>query len=166
MVSPRSEPRRHRGLSTSVSLLILMGVVIAKAHAGGAGQASTNSPPAHATEKGILSGVFSEEQRRRGLQVYLKQCSTCHGERLRGGESAPALTGANFRGHWIGRSLDDLMQKIMLMPPKDPGRLTPEESASLIAVILAANAYPPGGEDLPATSSVLQQIPIEPPKSP
>jgi len=165
VVSPKPEPRRYIGLSTSASLLILVGILIARAHVGGAEPASTDSLPAHAAVKGILNGVFSEEQRRRGLQVYLKQCSSCHGERLRGGESAPALTGANFREHWIGRTLDDLMQKIALMPPKDPGRITPEEAASVIAVILAANAYPPGDEDLPATSNVLQQIPIEPLKS-
>src|SRR6266568_6385793 len=42
------------------------------------------------------SGVFTEAQSSRGAAVYNRECSTCHGERLKGGEGAPALTGEEF----------------------------------------------------------------------
>ena len=162
MASPNLEPRRHLGLNARASLMILLGGLYATSHVR---EASSASSAPNGTEQRASSGVFSEEQRRSGLQVYLKQCSSCHGERLRGGESAPALTGANFRAHWIGRNLDELMQKIAAMPPKDPGQLTPEEAASVIAAILAANAYPPGDRDLPANLG-FERIRIDPLKSP
>ena len=166
MVSSTPKARKHLGMSTSASLLILVGILLSRAQVAGTRSAQSDNSASGGIGNGVQHGVFSEEQRQKGMQVYLKQCSTCHGERLRGGESAPALVGANFRDHWAGRTLDDLMQKVNLMPPKDPGRLMPEEAASVIAVILAANGYPAGHDDLPATSSLLQHIRIEPPKSP
>jgi S-disulfanyl-L-cysteine oxidoreductase SoxD len=165
-VRSAAKPRKHLGVSSSASLLILLGIVLARAHVGGTERVGPDDSASGGVKRSTVDGVFGEEQRRKGMQVYLKQCSTCHGERLRGGESAPALNGANFRDHWIGRTLDDFMQKINLMPPKDPGRLTPEETTSVMAVILAANGFPAGTEDLPASSTLLQQIRIEPPKTP
>jgi mono/diheme cytochrome c family protein len=166
MVSPPSTPRQHLGMSSAASLVILAGILLGRAHVGANGRAAPDNSVAAGSERGILNGVYSDEQRRKGVQVYINQCSTCHGERLRGGESAPALSGASFRDHWVGRTLDDLMQKVNLMPPKDPGRLTPDEAASVIAVILAANGFPPGTEELSSASNLLQQVRIESPKSP
>jgi mono/diheme cytochrome c family protein len=166
VVKPPSKLRKHPGMSSSASIVILVGIVLARAHVGGEQPPPPDKSVAGTAERSVLTGVYSEAQQKNGLQVYLKQCSSCHGERLRGGESAPALTGANFRGHWAGRTLDDLMQKVNLMPPKDPRRLTPEEAASVIAAILAANGFPAGAEDLPNASGLLQQVRIESPKSP
>jgi len=149
------------------ALLVLAGILLNRPGMGA-------EPPVHAGGSDGAGGqplsaqtsLYSDAQRRRGLQIYLKQCSTCHGERLRGGESAPALMGAGFREHWIGHSVGDLLQKINLMPPKDPGRLSAEEAVSVIAVILAANGFPAGTTDLPSTLSLLQQIRLDSPQSP
>jgi mono/diheme cytochrome c family protein len=165
-VRPKFTPRKHLGMMSSGSLLVLAGALLTRLSTGAEGPAPPAEPPANGGQMSVLSGIYSDAQRRRGMQVYLKQCSTCHGERLRGGESAPALTGASFREHWVGHTVGDLLQKVNLMPPKDPGRLTPEEAASIIAVILATNGFPAGTADLPATPSLLQQIPIESAKTP
>jgi mono/diheme cytochrome c family protein len=166
MVVQTSKPRRHGRARASVGLLILLGLPLANGRFCGAAQLTPDSSPSSGSDKSVLDGVFSEGQRRKGMQVYLKQCSSCHGERLRGGESAPALTGTTFREHWVAHTLDDLMQKINLMPPKDPGHLTAEEASSVIALILAVNGFPSGNDDLPPTSNSLGRIRIDPPRSP
>jgi mono/diheme cytochrome c family protein len=148
------------------SLLVFVAILSMRVSSGAEEPASPGNSVVAGSELDILTGIYSDGQRRQGMQIYLKQCSACHGERLRGGESAPALTGANFREHWVGHTIADLLQKINLMPPKDPGRLTPEESASIIAVILASNGFPAGAADLPAAPNVLQHALIEPPKVP
>jgi mono/diheme cytochrome c family protein len=146
-------------------MLILVGILLARAHLGDV-PAQTHAPGASNTASSVLNGVYTEAQRKIGILTYLRQCSSCHGERLRGGESAPALTGADFRKRWDGQTLDDLLHKVMLMPPNDPGKLTPEENASLITVILAFNGFPAGPEELPSDTNRLQQIRIESARTP
>jgi len=40
-----------------------------------------------AATRSIADGVFSEQQKKRGLSAYMKECSSCHGETFRGGEA-------------------------------------------------------------------------------
>jgi mono/diheme cytochrome c family protein len=164
MMRPNSRPQKYLRLSERI--LVLSGFLLAQASGGVVLPIPTAGSDSVGGQVSAQDGIYSDAQRQRGLQVYLKQCSSCHGERLRGGESAPALIGANFREHWSGHTVGDLLQKVNLMPPKDPGRLSPEEAVSLIAVILAANSFPAGATDLPATPSLLQQILIDSRKSP
>jgi S-disulfanyl-L-cysteine oxidoreductase SoxD len=151
--SPGSEPMRSVGLA-----LLLVGAPLATSLAVDLG---SPKPVVPNQANSVLDGVYTETQRRSGMLTYLKRCSSCHGERLHGGESSPALSGRDFRQRWDGRTLDDLMQKMMLMPPNDAGTLTPEEEASVIAVILAANGFPLGSEELSSAASRLQKIRIE-----
>jgi mono/diheme cytochrome c family protein len=113
------------------------------------------------TPRSLLNGAYTDAQRKSGMALFLKQCSSCHGEQLRGGESAPALRGADFRMRWHGLTLADLMQKVMVMPPNSSGELAPEENASLIAVILAFNGFPSGRVALPSGINQLRQIHFE-----
>ena len=122
--------------------------------------AAAQSPGANSPARTTVDGVYSEAQRQVGLLTYLKRCSSCHGETLHGGESAPALKGADFRRRWDGKTLDDLIQKVMAMPPNDPSKLTPAENASLIAVILASNGSRAGSEELSSGADELKQIAI------
>lgn len=50
-----------------------------------------------AESRSVWDGVYTEEQAKRGETVYGKECSSCHGDLLTGGESAPALTGGVFQ---------------------------------------------------------------------
>src|SRR5690348_1073979 len=60
----------------------------------------------------VWDGVYTEEQARRGEDVYQKNCSTCHGDRLNGTGEAPALSGGRFLANWNGLTLGDLFERI------------------------------------------------------
>ena len=100
----------------------------------------------------VWDGVFSAAQQKRGEGLYAKECSTCHGEKLKGGEGAPALVGADFIASWSTGSLSDLFDKVsqtMPAPPEQPGKLSPQQNADVVAFMLSANGFPAGAADLP-----------------
>jgi len=103
-------------------------------------------------------GVFTEAQDKRGAAVYERECSTCHGATLRGGEGSPPLTGPDFGGNWGGKSVGDLFDKIrqtMPAPPEEPGKLSAQQTADVVAHILSVNGCPPGTSEL---SNDVQQL--------
>jgi mono/diheme cytochrome c family protein len=55
-------------------------------------------------DRSVWHGVYTEAQQKRGEPFYVRECSTCHGETLKGGEGTPALTGAEFLDRWNGRT--------------------------------------------------------------
>jgi S-disulfanyl-L-cysteine oxidoreductase SoxD len=111
------------------------------------------------------AGVYTEEQSKRGLELYKMQCASCHGEDLKGNEIIPGLAGETFLNNWRGKSIGDLFEKInMTMPALDPGSLTPEQTADLIAHILSVSKYPAGQMALASSMEALQQIKIDAPK--
>lgn len=44
----------------------------------------------------VLDGVYTDEQSKRGEAIYSQTCASCHGDKLAGGEMAPALAGPDF----------------------------------------------------------------------
>lgn len=114
--------------------------------------------------RSVWDGVYTAPQQKRGEPIYVRECSTCHGETLKGGEGSPPLTGAEFSERWSGRTVGDLFQNIRLTmppPPDTPGRLTPQQNADVVAYILSANRFPAGtAAELPADPDRLQQIRI------
>jgi mono/diheme cytochrome c family protein len=141
------------GIKVARTGMLLAGVILC---AVGAQRSLADS----AATRSIADGVFSEQQKKRGMSAYMKECSSCHGETLRGGESSPALKGPDFMAHWNGRTLEDLFSKMQLMPPNEPGRLSVDQTADVIAAVLAANGYKAGAADLPADPQQLRQIHI------
>ena len=65
-----------------------------------------------APSRSVWDGVYTEEQSKRGETVYQKECASCHGASLGGGESAPPLTGGAFLSNWNGLTLGDLFDRI------------------------------------------------------
>jgi mono/diheme cytochrome c family protein len=117
--------------------------------------------------RSIWNGVFNETQDKRGAAIYSRECSTCHGERLQGGEGAPALNGSDFASSWNGQTVGDLFDRIrqtMLAPPEQPGKLTPQQNADVVAHILRVNGFPAGTAELPIEIDQLKQIRIDPSK--
>jgi mono/diheme cytochrome c family protein len=120
---------------------------------------------ARAQGASLAAGVYTEEQSKRGMELYKAQCASCHGDDLKGNEIIPALTGDTFTGNWKGKTVGDLFEKInMTMPALDPGSLTPEQTSDLIAEILSVAKYPAGSTALPTSMDALQQIKIDAPK--
>jgi PQQ-dependent dehydrogenase (methanol/ethanol family) len=94
------------------------------------------------------NGLFTAAQSAQGKKVYVEQqCSTCHGENMRGAAGAPALADPGFRLAWQGRSLGTLFDCMKTtMPPGRSGALADADYVHLLAAILEANGFKPGYE--------------------
>lgn len=110
----------------------------------------------------MWDGVFTEEQAKRGEPVYQKECGTCHGDALTGGESAPPLSGGAFLANWNGLTLGDLFDRIRkTMPQTSPGKLTKQQYADVLAFMLSVNKFPAGKAELYKQSEMLREIRFE-----
>jgi cytochrome c len=118
---------------SSSLLLLAAGSVLAAA--GWAGVPQSVAAPAGYS--------YTLAQAERGKAVYASHCAACHGDKMEGKEDgmddAPPLVGARFDTHWRTRP-QALYSKIKLsMPQDDPGILTKDEAADVVAAILRAN---------------------------
>jgi len=114
------------------------------------------------TTRSVWDGVYTNEQLKRGQEVYAKQCASCHSPDLSGGESAPPLAGAEFLSDWAGMTVGDLFERTRVsMPLNTPGKLTRQEYADLIACILSANHFPAGKVELDKQTELLKQIRLD-----
>ena len=104
--------------------------------------------------RSVLTGVYTSAQATRGEQTYYNICVACH---PRGTYSTDA-----FKTTWSGRPISDLFEQVKeKMPKSDPGSLTPEEAAQVIAYILKINDVPAGDVDLPSDIELLKKIKFE-----
>ncbi len=114
------------------------------------------------TSRSVWDGVYTQEQARRGEAVYSRECASCHGLALNGGESAPPLMGGEFLSNWNGLTVGDLFDRIRTTMPADgPGRLTRAQNADVIAHILSVNQFPQGATELETRVDALKQIRVE-----
>jgi S-disulfanyl-L-cysteine oxidoreductase SoxD len=114
------------------------------------------------TTRSVWDGVYTGDQSRRGQEVYGKECASCHGSDLTGGESAPALAGPGFLSNWTTLTVGDLFERTRVsMPENDPGKLSRAQLADVIAYLLSANRFPEGKAELDKQTEVLKQIRID-----
>jgi mono/diheme cytochrome c family protein len=126
-------------------------------------QASASSPSGES--RSIWDGVYSEEQAKRGESLYSGECSSCHGVKLKGNETAPALSGSDFAMDFNGLTLADIFKKIRrTMPQNEPGRLNPQQAADVLTYILSFNKVPSGKTELPPEAEALKLIRFQVPK--
>ncbi len=110
----------------------------------------------------VWDGVYTEEQAKRGQSLYARECASCHGAMLTGGEAAPPLTGGAFLSNWNGLTMGDLFERVRTtMPLSKPGKLSRETNADILAYVLSANRFPAGTTELPKRTEMLNQIRIE-----
>ena len=115
-----------------------------------------------AESRSVWDGVYTDEQAKRGEPIYAKECAACHGATLNGGESAPPLTGGAFLANWNGLTMGDLFDRIRkTMPQSNPGRLTRQQDADILAFMLSANKFPFGKTELYRQSEMLREIRFE-----
>lgn len=115
-----------------------------------------------ADSRSVWDGVYTDEQAKRGEPPYQKECALCHGATLNGGESAPPLTGGAFMANWNGLTMGDLFDRIRkTMPLSNPGRLTRQQDADILAFLLSANKFPAGKTELYRQSEMLREIRFE-----
>jgi mono/diheme cytochrome c family protein len=110
----------------------------------------------------VWDGVYTEEQAKRGESLYARECASCHGAMLTGGEAAPPLTGGAFLSNWNGLTMGDLFERTRTtMPLSKPGKLPRDTIADILAYILEANKFPAGSTELPKKTEMLKQIRID-----
>ena len=142
--------RHHHlhNLTVFAALLFILAVV----HRSSATPKSQDAQPDVST----MSGVFTFAQAARGEETYMTICVACH--------PAGTYTTAAFKTSWANRPLSDLFSIIKnTMPKVDPGTLTPQETAQVVAYILKSNGVPPGKTELPSELAALKAIRIEMP---
>ena len=100
--------------------------------------------------------TFTSAQAERGRNAYQRECASCHGPNLSGGDLASALNGNTFSQRWAGRSADQLFTFVHTrMPPARPGGLGAETDAAIVAFLLQVNGVQPGKSELPSTAQAL-----------
>ncbi len=111
-----------------------------------------------------LQGVFSAEQVAKGKQIYTQNCSTCHGNALRGSPGGPPVAGPHWEGLWHNVPIGGLYDFVRTqMPPGKAGTLSAGSYLNVVAYILSKNGYPTGDKDLAVDEETLYSIMIEPP---
>ena len=110
----------------------------------------------------IRDGVFTAEQALRGRAAYTGPCDRCHGYKLDGAPEdpvmlpAPPVAGAKFLRKWNGRSLATLFEYVRTtMPSNNPGYLSDDEVADIVAYMLFVSGLAAGIEALPADPGLL-----------
>lgn len=139
-----------------------MTIAVSGGTARSAGGAPVQARSASAAARTVWDGVYTTAQQQRGEPVYVRECSTCHGETLKGGEGSPPLTGGDFNERWNERTMADLFDIVRLTmppPPDTPGRLTAQQYADVVAYILKGNGFPAGAAaELPTDREQLKEI--------
>ena len=126
-----------------------------------ASSASSLVVVAFATQAGDKAAgpSYIEEQSTRGEAVYTKSCGFCHEDQ----SMAPPLQGDGFLKSWSDKTAGALFDKIKTtMPLNEPGTMSDQQSADLVAYILKLNHFPAGQEALPHDLAALNSINLAP----
>src|SRR5207302_2401147 len=157
-----------RVMKTKIAVLALIpaaaGVVFCSSARAKRPVPSQQAPATSSTEstQSVWDGIYTPEQANRGETLYAQRCARCHGPDLGGGEIAPALNSAEFKSNWYGLSVDDLLERIKVsMPQNDPGSLSRQQTADILAFVLSKNGFPRGTTELAREAEVLKTIRFE-----
>ncbi|HUU36305.1 MAG TPA: cytochrome c [Vicinamibacterales bacterium] len=113
------------------------------------GSAAARGPGASTNDR-----VYTAAQAAKGQELYAQVCETCH---------QPAkFTGAEFTRAFVGRSLSEIDHAMAEMPADNPGSLTSDDVAALIAYFLQMNEYPAGETPLSGEPAALKSIMVSP----
>ena len=117
---------------------------------------------AQSTARSVWEGIFSPDQAARGEAQYVQRCAACHGATLGGTGEAPGLTGGEFVSHYDQLTVADLFDRVRTtMPQNDPGTLSRDQYAAVVAFLLKSNGFPAGAAPLDRRSEVLATIGIQ-----
>lgn len=109
-------------------------------------------------QKSVNAGVYTAEQATRGEGTFGARCTNCH--------DPGRFTGNDFVRHWSNQPLA-VLYGIMssTMPEDNPGSLTAQEYADVLAYFLSLNKYPAGVEELKGGEEAMKALQMEPPKA-
>jgi mono/diheme cytochrome c family protein len=107
-------------------------------------------PPARSS----ADGVYTSDQATRGKDVFASACQSCH--------TPTVHSGPPFRAKWFGHTLGELFGYLRReMPKTDPGTMSDDEYALVIAYLLRINGMKPGDTPLAADSVSLHRIRLD-----
>jgi len=140
---------KHRNVAAGLMLLCAAGI------------AQGQEPAAKST----ASGVFSNEQVKRGEAAYNANCATCHGAELRSSDrEVPHLSDKAFKFGWIGKTIAEKYEFVRdTMPPKEEHSLSDQVYLDIVTYILKFNKIPAGDRELKPDPEILKQISIAAP---
>ena len=117
---------------------------------GGAQSGSPAAPAAGST----LAGVYTDVQAGRGETVFRASCLECH---------VPSdYQGDAFKAKFVGGTAFDMFEQIRTsMPQSNPGSLSRQQYADLIAYLFQLNALPAGKNELGTEADALKAIKVE-----
>ncbi len=103
----------------------------------------------------VPSTFFTAAQASRGERRFNQLCADCHRN--------VEITRSWFSGR-VHQTAGDLMTVMSLtMPESNPGGLSADQYADILAFLLRMNNYPDGEEELPADPALLANVPIPAP---
>lgn len=109
---------------------------------------------ARAQKASTADGVYTAAQATKGEAFYAQTCENCH---------QPAkFTGAEWTRAYVGRPLVELNRAMAEMPADNPGTLSSDDVASLVAYFLHMNKYPAGHTPLSGEPDALEAIMVTP----
>ena len=157
---PSSDPSRHLFAALLIAALcpfVASMVAIPNAAHGHAVEATL----AAQGQTTIWDGVYTDDQAKRGQQVYEQECAQCHLDDLMGDGIAPPLVGSSFFFRWSDLSIGDMYVAIRTtMPQGAPASLSPAGYADISAYVLQMNEVPGGDTELPTDMDDLEEITI------
>jgi mono/diheme cytochrome c family protein len=116
------------------------------------------------SRRSVWDKVYTSAQAERGELLYARHCEQCHGSGLEGDSvsEVPALAGDPFLQRWSGRTVDDLvLRMVRSMPEPAPGSLSRVEYVDLTAYVLKANRFPSGFDAMGTDTERLRPLVIE-----
>jgi len=124
-----------------------------------------NDPPAAASSDDPPPALYTRTQARAGQRVFRQHCAKCHGRNLQG-SLGPAIAGTQFleaaqHNHWSVEIIRYLV--VNTMPLHDPGSLSKEQYADVLAYLLASSCYPAGDKPFPQRDDPgLKKVQLQP----
>ena len=101
------------------------------------------------------AGFYSPEQAARGRRRFRQVCDECH--------SVSEFRGPDFESEWRRKPVWDLFRQVVrTMPEENPGSLTRQTYADIIAYILQVNEYASGDAELVPSQEAMDAIPLGP----
>jgi ankyrin repeat protein len=123
--------------------------------------AKTAADPA-APSRSNRDGVYTEEQAKRGKQVYGRACAVCHLDNLQGDSVSPTLVGPTFFARFPDATAFDVISQIRgEMPQNAPDSLGDQAYVDLLSYLLKVNGNRAGSEELKTDVAELEKIAIK-----
>ncbi len=117
--------------------------------------ASVAPPAVSAVSAG--QAAYTADQADAGLDLYRRECASCHRTDLQGSFEAPALTGSSFRLAWGVRPASEFLAYLQqAMPIGAAGSLGAAEYAAVASYLLRENGVPPARS--PLSASTLERL--------